>query len=80
MEIWQAYFMKSSKWLTINLLYVSGSIYAARLKNPELWGYTLFGATLFPGFDDSDLVVYTRQELIDRFPQHTELIEELAAP
>jgi len=63
--------------ITICHFSVLGSIYAARPKNPERGGYTLFGATQFPGFSPPDIYVYSGQELIDRFPQHRDLIEEL---
>ena len=38
--------------------------------------YALVSCTVSPGFDFSDFILPTRRELIDRFPQHEELITQ----
>jgi len=35
------------------------------------------GATVVPGFEFDDFRLITRQDLVDRFPQHQTLIEDL---
>lgn len=40
-------------------------------------GYTLVGCTVAPGFEFEDLELGDRQKLLERYPQHRELIERL---
>jgi hypothetical protein len=40
-------------------------------------GYTLVGCTVAPGFEFEDFELGNREELIQRYPQHRELIERL---
>ena len=54
-----------------------GHIYGARMINPRAGGYTMFGVSVFPAVEISDLTVYNRQELLQRFPQHYDLIVDL---
>ncbi|MAN27098.1 MULTISPECIES: cupin domain-containing protein [Mesonia] len=46
--------------------------FAAKVIQPE--SYALTGCTVAPGFDFKDFTLPTRQELIDKFPQHQDLI------
>ena len=39
--------------------------------------FTLVGCTVAPGFDFEDFEMPSKQELIDLFPKHIEIIEEL---
>ncbi len=42
--------------------------------------YSLVGCTVSPGFDFSDFVLPKKEELIDKFPQHKEIIAEFTRP
>ena len=42
--------------------------------------YALVGCVVAPGFDFADFELGRRAELMDRYPRHAELIEELALP
>ena len=52
-----------------------GLWFGARLKNQT--GYALVSCTVAPGFDFRDFELGKKGELIDLFPQHGEIIEEL---
>ena len=55
------------------LLIPKGSWFAAKVT--DLSSYTLLGCTVAPGFDFEDFELGKREELIKRFPQHTEVIK-----
>lgn len=40
--------------------------------------YALVGCTVAPGFDFADFTLGTRADLLDRFPQHRDLVHRLA--
>jgi predicted cupin superfamily sugar epimerase len=43
-------------------------------------GYVLVGCTVAPGFDFADFEMPARGELVQRYPEHTEVIEALTRP
>ncbi len=43
----------------------------------QLKSYALVGCTVAPGFDFKDFTLPTREELINKFPQHQDLITKL---
>ena len=49
--------------------------FAAKVTKPD--GYTLVGCTVSPGFDFDDFELGRREDLIQRFPQHEEIIKLL---
>lgn len=53
----------------------AGCWFASRVD--ELNAFSLVGCTVAPGFDFEDFVLAERQELVDEFPQHAQLIKEL---
>ncbi len=53
----------------------AGAWFAARVSRED--AFALVGCTVAPGFDFSDFELGKRGELIDQFPQHRELIEQL---
>ena len=52
-----------------------GSWFGGTVDNKE--SYSLVGCVVAPGFDFDDFELARREELIHRFPHHTELIERL---
>ena len=49
--------------------------FGAKVINPE--GYSLAGCTVAPGFDFDDFEMGKRQDLLEKFPQHEEVIKLL---
>jgi len=49
--------------------------FAAEVVKPN--SYTLVGCTVYPGFDFKDFEMPSRENLISKFPQHSELIIKL---
>lgn len=41
-------------------------------------GYALVSCTVVPGFDFSDFKLFTKEELLQKYPQHQEIIQHLA--
>ena len=52
-----------------------GDWFAAEVIHPD--SYTLVGCTVSPGFSFEDFELPSRDTLLDRFPQHQELITRL---
>jgi predicted cupin superfamily sugar epimerase len=52
-----------------------GSWFGANLKAPD--SYALVGCTVAPGFDVEDLEIAQPDVLIDLFPEHRQIIEQL---
>lgn len=50
--------------------------FAAEITNPD--SYALVGCTVAPGFDFEDFELGDQKELIDRFPEHREVIIRLS--
>jgi predicted cupin superfamily sugar epimerase len=53
----------------------AGCWFGATVDEPD--GYTLVGCTVAPGFEFEDFELGSRQQLIEQYPQHRELIERL---
>jgi predicted cupin superfamily sugar epimerase len=53
----------------------AGCWFASRLKDAA--GFALVGCTVAPGFDFADFELATRSRLIDAYPKHQTLIQEL---
>ncbi|MCC7439347.1 MAG: cupin domain-containing protein [Armatimonadetes bacterium] len=53
----------------------AGCWFGANLNRPD--SFTLVGCTVAPGFDFQDFEMGTRSELIKKFPQHQEIVEQL---
>lgn len=49
--------------------------FAARLKNPK--GFTLVSCAVAPGFEYKDFELARKEELVVRYPQEKEIIEQL---
>lgn len=54
----------------------AGTWQATRIAEPEGDAWTLFGATVTPGFDYVDFVLADEDELLAQFPQHASEIAE----
>lgn len=52
-----------------------GSVFGAVLNDRS--SYALVGCTVAPGFDFDDFVMPGRAELLDRYPQHRDIVELL---
>lgn len=57
------------------LLVPAGCWFGARVH--KVGGYALVGCTMAPGFDFADFEMGNRDDLNQRYPDHTELIESL---
>lgn len=53
----------------------SGLWFAAELINKDK--YALVGCTVSPGFEYQDFILADREQLIQKFPEHTKIIERL---
>jgi hypothetical protein len=53
----------------------AGYWFGSRLAENK--AYSLLGCTVSPGFDFKDFDLPSRNELTDRFPQHSKIIQEL---
>lgn len=53
----------------------AGCWFGATVDDPD--GYALVGCTVSPGFEFEDFELGERQHLIERYPQHRELIQRL---
>jgi predicted cupin superfamily sugar epimerase len=53
----------------------AGCYFAAETNNKE--SFSLVGCTVAPGFDFADLEMPSRAALIDLFPEHAEIVENL---
>ena len=52
-----------------------GDWFAAEVMNKD--SYTLVGCTVAPGFDFADFVLPSADQLIEKYPQHQEIINRL---
>lgn len=53
----------------------AGCWFGATVDDPD--GYALVGCTVAPGFEFEDFELGDRQQLLERYPQHREIIERL---
>jgi predicted cupin superfamily sugar epimerase len=53
----------------------AGAWFASRVRDPE--SFALVGCTVAPGFEFEDFEMGKRSELIELYPQHRQIIEEL---
>ena len=53
----------------------SGSWFGANLQAPD--SFALVGCTVAPGFDFADFDIAQRSVLVERYPQHRQIIEQL---
>jgi len=53
----------------------AGCWFASHVADWKSWA--LVGCTVAPGFDFEDFVLGSREELVERYPQHREVIERL---
>jgi len=60
---------------TFQAVVKAGCWFGATVEDPD--GYALVGCTVAPGFEFDDLELGQRQQLIERYPQHRDLIERL---
>jgi len=52
--------------------------FAAEIEDKK--SFAIFGCTVSPGFDFKDFQLGSRNQLIERFPQHKQLIHKLTRP
>ena len=55
----------------------AGHWFGARLVSPRAGAYALVGCTVAPGFDFADFQIADRENLLDEFPQHAEVIRAM---
>lgn len=55
----------------------ANSWFAAVVNNNDQKAYTLVSCTCFPGFDFANFQLADRRMLIDLYPQHQKIIEQL---
>jgi len=61
----------------LQLVIPYGCWFAAKVNQPD--SYSLVGCNVAPGFDFSDFELADKSALMESFPQHRELIEEMCA-
>ncbi len=54
-----------------------GEVFGATVANDPDHDFALVGCTVAPGFDFRDFRLIAREELMDRFPEHAEIIGRL---
>lgn len=52
----------------------AGTIFGSTVEE----GYALVSCTVVPGFDYSDFKLFTKEELLKKYPEHEEIIDKLA--
>lgn len=52
-----------------------GSIFGASVVYPD--SFSLFGCMVAPGFDFKDFILFTKNELLDKYPLYSEIINRL---
>lgn len=52
----------------------AGTIFGSTVEE----GYALVSCTVVPGFDFSDFKMFTKEDLIQKYPEHKEIINRLA--
>lgn len=52
----------------------AGTIFGSTVEK----GYALVSCTVVPGFDFEEFRLFTKNELLDRYPEHSSIIEKLA--
>lgn len=52
----------------------AGTIFGSTVEK----GYALVSCTVVPGFDFEEFRLFTKKELLDRYPKHASIIEKLA--
>jgi predicted cupin superfamily sugar epimerase len=60
---------------SLQVIVPAGKWFGALVDNPD--DYTLSGCTVAPGFDFADFEMATRDELLQEFPAHREIIVKL---
>jgi len=55
----------------------AGSIFGATIPEISDFDYSLVGCTVAPGFDFEDFHLFSREDLLKLFPQHSEIISKL---
>jgi hypothetical protein len=55
----------------------AGSVFGATVCDNSKYDYSLVGCTVAPGFEFEDFTLHKKDELLERFPRHRELIESL---
>ena len=53
----------------------AGNVFGVRVNGPS--SYALVGCTVAPGFEFADFEMPDRKQLIEEYPQHRRIIEEL---
>jgi predicted cupin superfamily sugar epimerase len=59
------------------VLIEANQIFAAELCDPKSDSFALVGCTVSPGFTFQDFKLHKREELISRYPDHSDLIDRL---
>ncbi|WP_025784638.1 cupin domain-containing protein [Sporosarcina sp. D27] len=57
------------------ILVPAGAIFGSSMI--ESGDYALVGCMVSPGFDFEDFKLFTEEELVEQFPQHTEIIKKM---
>jgi len=55
----------------------AGWLFGATVDPVDLTSYALVGCTVAPGFDFADFDMPSRAVLLERYPQHREIVERL---
>lgn len=66
-----------TKEATFQLLVAANQIFAAELEAKEEDSFALVGCTVSPGFTFPDFKLNSRVELLQKYPQHSEIITRL---
>ena len=56
----------------------AGWLFGATVDDPR--SYSLVGCTVAPGFDFADFEIPSRKQLLEQYPQHLHIIQELTRP
>lgn len=66
--------LHSEKGERLHHTVTAGTIFGSTVTE----GYALVSCVVVPGFDFSDFRLFTKKELLDRYPEHYEIIHDLA--
>jgi uncharacterized protein len=66
---------KIEKTEHLQILIPAGTIFGAELTDPNLFG--LFSCMVSPGFEFDDFELFDKEDLLQAYPKHTDIIERL---
>ena len=58
----------------------SGVIFGSTIESDNEEDFAIVSCSVTPGFEYEDFKLYTQEELLEKYPEHEEIIHRLAVP